>query len=393
LKSFILVINNRHLMVQGVDLKQLADVHDDQPTFLSLYIDLRDRKEADRFVRKRVTEVRKALHDDKPLLEAFEANLQKALALIECAEGVPQTGHAAATVACEIKPGLVVFISGPKGFLYHREVSLPVPHMLIVGTSPYIRPLLLLRQEFQDYVILLLDHENAHIFQVSSCEVGRVEDLSVDLFKRHKKGGWSQMRFQRNFDLGVLHFLKEVAEHLKLHSQGVRYIIIAGPRTVNKQILPYLPKDVADKVLGFIDENMNVDLKRLLDDSFPVYSAGEHHVEGKALERLRSEVLKDGLAAYGIDPTMEAVVTGRASVLFVEKDTVVPGIKCERCGTAFREGPIFGRCPRCDVPMAKVDLVEEMAEAALTHGTDVITVEGTSILSGLGGVAAILRYK
>ena len=108
------------------------------------------------------------------------------------------------------------------------------------------------------------------------------------------------------------------------------------------------------------------------------------------MQQLKQEILKDGLAVYGIEETLTAARNGQVELLLIEKDYKPKGWICEHCQLA--ETGTVKKCPNCGNNVSEVDVLEEILEFAKRTNA---TVEFTSDpeLADLGHVGALLRFK
>jgi peptide chain release factor subunit 1 len=108
------------------------------------------------------------------------------------------------------------------------------------------------------------------------------------------------------------------------------------------------------------------------------------------VQSLKEEILKDGLAVYGIKETLTAAKNGQIELLIVEKDFKKPGWICEKCQTV--EVGKKTSCPYCGKTASNVDIIEEIIEFAERTDAD-IEFSDDEVLKNIGHIGAILRYK
>jgi len=360
-------------------LRELSEVYALKPTFLSVYLDCPGGRYSRKFVDRRLRECRKALEGDRELRNAFDDNVE-ALEEYLSDEDVKERGVA-------------LFFSRDEGYSRAFQLPVKVDDLVVVDTSPYIRPLALIEEEYEDMAIVVVDHSNARMFVVTASRVQKSDELHKDIFHKHKKGGWSQMRYQRIRKGNILHFFKETAEHLVtlLEKEDVRRIIIAGPQVGKNEFMEYIPQHITDRVIGVIDTDIDIPEQQLLREAYGVFWAKEREEETQMVQDLRKGILTDGLVAYGVDDTLEAVVHGKAKLVLINKGFKEAGWKCEHC-QVFDKG-VVGKCRYCSRQTYQVDVVEEMIEEAHQMGTDLEFVETDDMLGMLGGIAAFLRYR
>ncbi len=282
---------------------------------------------------------------------------------------------------------LAIFASRIHNFF--KTVSLPtkVNNSLIVDSSPYIRPLARIQDEWESFTLILLNSHYAKIFSVSLGSVDREKNLSSNIMNKHRKGGMSQARFQR-LRKGAIHaFFSEVEGALEKIAD--KQIVLAGPGQAKLQFQDMLSKHLAERIVEIIDIDID-DEQQLLKESVRLISKREEQKSHDAVQQLKSEILKDGLAAYGLDDTLQAVKNGQVELLIVEKDYKLKGGLCEHC-QIVRAGHVKN-CPMCGRPTSEVDVIEEIIEFAERTDADIEFTDDEEI-SNLGHIGAILRFK
>ena len=363
------------------DIRRLADLHDIRPSFLSIYLDL--SKGVDRaFLRKRKKECETALFGKREELSAFEDSFARAEKLLES--------------AVQTDTSLAIFVNPARGMVETYVLPGPVDDRVVFDSSPYIKPLVLLHHEYEEFIVVVLDHTHARIFLVAHFEILDEDDVCEEIVRHHRHGGMSQMRFQRLHAGFVDHYFKEVAEHLvkevdRCKCLGrLRGIVLAGPKDAKTAFERYIPSDLRHLVLGRLDEEADVPAGTVVREARTVVSEHERVVEGEMMERLRGEVLRDGLATYGFAQVKDAVASGRADILILQQGFSLAGWRCEHC-RSFGAGTV-STCPVCGKDPLPVDAIEELVELALDMRSQVEFQPPDCGIHELGGVAALLRY-
>jgi peptide chain release factor subunit 1 len=366
-------------MLKDIDLKELSEISDTKPSFISIYLNAK-RNDAEKFLSRREKECLNALSEEKELKQIFQKNMEDIREFLTAGRKSEQA------------KAFAIFSSVPKNFFESYFLPIEVENQLVVDTSPYIRPLAMLQEEWESFAIVLLDHSNAKLYIISSAVISDTKKMHKDIMNKHKKGGCSQMRFQRLRKGAIDQFFKEVSEYLEdlLEKEKVRRIILAGPGSAKKEFEEYLPDHLKEKIIATIDEDLDVPEGRLLSDSLKDFFKKEREEENEMVQDLRAEILKGGLVTYGIDETLRAVTEGRAELLLINMGKKAKGWKCERCDI-FKLGHAE-KCESCGNPVYTVDVVEEIIEASANMGTILEFVMDDEFLEELGGVAAFLRY-
>jgi len=270
-----------------------------------------------------------------------------------------------------------------------QPIPLPVAvnNTLIVDSSPYIRPLARILDEWESFLLVLLNSNQAKIFSIELGVAEQEKSLSSHIMSKHKKGGWSQARFQRIRKGAIHEFFTEVSDYLQ--KEADQQIVLAGPGTAKTQFMEILPDHIRKKIVKIIDVDID-DEQESIKQSLSVVFVHEDKKGHEAVKQLKAEILKNGLGVYGFDETLKAARNGQIDVLIVEKDYHLKGCLCEHC-QIIKAGPIKD-CPVCGNSTTEADIIEEIIEFA--ERTDA-TIEFTDDeeISRLGHIGGLLRYK
>ncbi len=280
-----------------------------------------------------------------------------------------------------------IFASHKHNFLIYVPLPVQLKNMLIVDSSPYIRPLARIQDEWESFTLLLVSSNYAKIFSVSLGKVDETKKLSADIMNKHKKGGMSQARFNRLRRGAINAFLTEVIEALQKRAD--ERIIVAGPGNAKNHLIDMLPKELSDRIVDVIDIDID-DERKLLKESVSLISERERLESREAVQRLKEEILKDSLAVYGLEDTLKAVKNGQVELLIIEKDYKLRGWICENC-QVVGEGT-KNSCPYCGKKTSEVDVLEEILEFAKRTDAEIEFTDDEEI-ADLGHVGAILIFK
>ena len=117
----------------------------------------------------------------------------------------------------------------------------------------------------------------------------------------------------------------------------------------------------------------------------------EKETSERNVSRLRDEILRNGLAVYGLKETGKAVMNGQIELLLVSKGYKIRGWICEKCQAV--DSGVKDGCPYCGSRTSEVDVIEEIIEFAERTDTKIEFVGDNLILDELGGVGGLLRFK
>ncbi len=349
-------------------IRELSEIYDPDSidTYVSLYVSKNSNR---KFIDRRIRACRSVLKGD--ILKNFNDTIKDIERSLK-----------------KFFSGSIVFFASHKHNFFRRILlSVEVQKSLIVDSSPYIRPLARIQDEWESFTLLLVSSNYAKIYSVSIGKVENTKKLSADIINKHKKGGWSQARFNRIRKGAINAFLSEVVEALQKRSDEC--IIIAGPGTTKNQFIDILPKELKDKIVDVVDINIE-DEQKLLKESFHIITKKEQRESHEAVQHLKQEILKDGLAVYGLVETLEAVKNGQVELLIIEKDYKSRGWICENC-QVVEEG-IRKTCPYCGNKTSEVDVLEEILEFAERTNANIEFTDDEEI-ANLGHIGAILRFR
>ncbi len=358
-----------------IDLHSLAEIRDAKDTFLTVYFAATGRDSGQSFVESRLNVIRKALPKDR--LETFLETLGSAESALS-APGVKG------------ERGRVIFASATAGFLHVYRLSVEPEPLVVWDSSPFILPLAKLKEEYEDYGLLLIDSQEARLFLVRSNLLEENEKASIDLMNKHKKGGWSQMRYNRLRRGQISSFFTQLIEDLQKNVDltRMRGLVVAGPGEAKGQIVEMMPQALKAKVIGIMDISMDASSKDLMERGKEIANEDELSREKILAEKLKEAVLRGHPAAYGLAEVGKALKEGRVDFLLISEGFALPGMICTSCHHIDSE---IEKCPTCGGEAAAISL-ESLYELAERMGAEIVLVQDDDFLESLGNLAAILRY-
>lgn len=372
-------------MLDDIDLKELSLVYDTHDVFLTAYFPV-TKRELDLFLpffERRISAMEKAL-EPGTLLD----NLRKTVSIVEpWLSRKPIKGE----------QSRAIFASASKDFLDIYRLPLPVEKAVILDTSPFIKPLALLRDDHYNYGIVLLDSHRACLISVSTGTITEESCMSKDIMNKHKKGGQSQMRFQRLRKGAIQQFLSQVAEDVEktFYKETTKYwrgLLIAGPGTTKKELKEILPHHLQQDVIDMVDMEYEVNRGKLLEQTEALAMEDEASQGHERVQALMGAVFRGEGAVYGAEEVTNAVKNGRVAVLILQREKSLPGFICESCQLLFDTVPPDHKCKYCNTDLSQVDMVEEILEFAERTDAEVEFVQDEPFLEKVGGIAALLRY-
>ena len=285
-------------------------------------------------------------------------------------------------------------------------------------------PLEEMLQTKETYGLLVIGRKESAVGYITGKRVEIVRDFTSGVHGKHRAGGQSQKRFERQMEEAETRFYRRISEEVNklfLSMEDLQGIFIGGPgpskeKYVNDESLDYR---LRDKILDVVDlgyggtEGIRALIEKIKDKIANVKFIKEKEVMQLFLKEISNDT---GMAAYGLKEVQKALNMGAAEKLILSEklDTVQVNIECTNCNykesRTTREAGLGKleikiqdeKCPECGSNsfnnVKTILLIEELGSIAETVGTEVIiispdTEEGDMLYSTFGGIVAILRFK
>jgi peptide subunit release factor 1 (eRF1) len=211
---------------------------------------------------------------------------------------------------------------------------------------------------------LLADTHSAHIFVFAANRLVKTEEIENAKTKHHKKGGWSQARYQRHTENFHLHHAKEVVEAVEriVREEAIDQILVSGDEVILPLLRDQLPKQIADRIVDVVKMNVRTP---------------EHEVLAATLAALREHD-----AASDRERVDELIGAYRANGLATAR--------AENVRRAFE----LGQVDELVIAAAEsTDENNELIRQARNTSAKIRFIEDASLLAPIGGVGAFLRFK
>ncbi|HEX9941918.1 MAG TPA: Vms1/Ankzf1 family peptidyl-tRNA hydrolase [Thermoanaerobaculia bacterium] len=363
-------------MFNTIDLRELAQISGPERAFVSLYL---STPESFGGLKGRIDTIRALLSDDPAEAEHFEENLK----LIE-------TWLAEHTWTSE---GVCLFVCWALDFVRAHPLTVAVPDTIWVDSSPYIRPLAELQDEYENFVVVAADNTASRVFFVTSARPDEDARIKGDVKNNVKKGGWSQKRYERRRSNELMHYAKEIVDVLAEMEQKEKFdrLFLLGSQETMIEIEGALTAPLAAKLAGKKNVDFSAGDDPIFEAAFDLATAAERESEAKLWDQIKDEYCRGGLAVTGPEEVLKAAAVGRVEKIAVTRDARLPGTRCRDCENLF--AGTLQKCKACgSADVFPVDLVNELVELAALTSAEADFVDPIPGLSEAGEVAALLRY-
>jgi len=275
--------------------------------------------------------------------------------------------------------------------VYPLEVS--VGNVLWVDSSPYIKPLAELQDEYETFAVVVADNKRAKVFLVASSKPASEVDIKGGIKNHVKVGGWSQQRYERRRDKQLHQYAREIVDALvRMDNENVfNRIVLAGSREVLNEIVGLLPGGLSNRVVGKRVLDLGKGERYVHKEIMDAFFSAERDEEKKLWGRIKANYLKGGLAVLGMEDVLEMLNQGRVEMILVNREAELRGTRCRDCERIFAGE--LSACPHCgSTSVFSVDMVNEIVEFAKLTGAGVEFADTLKELRELGDIGALLRY-
>ncbi len=358
-----------------LDLKTFADLEGPERAFLTLYL---SGPESVGALDQQFRSIRALLADNETELEHFEQNVKRLEPLLE--------GLRFDT------PSVAVFVCWALDVAKTLPLTVAVPDKVWMGSSPYIRPLAELQDEYEDFAVVVVDNAEAQVYFVRAAVMGEGDRVKGDVKNAVKKGGWSQKRYARRREKELSQYAADVAETVRdlYEEEGFERLVLLGSREAMQAVEEQLATPLQARLIGERSVDVDDDAS-VLEAAFAVYFQEERASEQAIWDRVREGYLTGGLAVVGAQKVLSAAQQARVEVALIDREATLKGTKCRDC-----EHSVYGTpdtCQRCGSgDVFVVDYANELVETLARTGAEADFADPFEALTEVGGVAALLRY-
>jgi peptide chain release factor subunit 1 len=287
--------------------------------------------------------------------------------------------------------GLAVFADDCDNLWRPLMLTESVPDAVKFNSELYLTPLVPLVGRGEGALVAVVGRERGELFRLRGGRLEQLAQLTEEQRRRHDQGGWSQANYQRHIDHQVQEHLQQVAVELDRRvRRGTERIVVVSNEETRAAFGALLSKSVQRAIVGWTTAEAHAGPAELLAAAAPVLEASRAREEEAAIERWREEVGRNGRAAAGWEPTLEAASDGRVDLLLYRNGVRHRAFQCPRCGRLAVED---GTCPLDGTRMEETDEGLDLAvHQTLSHSGTVWAVTTRGDLDPVEGIGALLRY-
>lgn len=268
----------------------------------------------------------------------------------------------------------------------------PLRSQVHLENKPFIRPLLFLLDQYEQYAVIVANQHNARFYLIGMGEVEQNAEFDNPLPHRSDEGGWSQKRYERRIDNAIKQHIRRVIKHAEkqIKNSEVNRIILGGDSDILSLLKKNLSARAQKMVVGSISTKPHESASEVLEHTMAIASEAEHMAEREAVNDLRNALAHQGKAVVGVADVIKATNEKRVEKLILIQGFNTPGAFCANCNTLSLP---MKRCPNCQtVTRPLEDVIESIVDNVFMEDGNVEFVEESIDLLALGSVGAILRF-
>ncbi len=269
--------------------------------------------------------------------------------------------------------------------------------------DPYVAPLLLALDEYEPYGVVVVDAERFRYFVTSpvapppdSAEyvgAGGYREVDVSPSSPGPRSGMDQEPTSRRTEANVHKFFNELAGITRdvTFREGVKHLILAGPRERTSEFREQLPNEVKDLVVSEEPVDLGESDGEILDSLEEARERDEHERETETLSKIRES------GVSGPDETIAALQEeNRVYYLMVLWDLEGETRWCDNDGLAIRD-ITAKECPFCGQETRARSLTDVLIDLAAARGARIDFVRGENentdtLRDEFGGIAGLTRF-
>lgn len=302
--------------------------------------------------------------------------------------------------------GVAVFVDSARGLNKVIELDFPVEDRLVVDDEPFLLPLLEHWHGEPNFLIAVIDSDEAHLFESHAGDPHPIEDLERPDVDEQVQREKNQFIYKRRFSAARHErlqgteddkFMQDVAAHIGQHWRPGDFagLILLGQTQITGPLRRMLSREAQAAVIEQAAQAMTARPVDVADDVARALVRWHEEREAEALGELTQRWKEGYHVADGAGDVLDALQQGRATrVIFGAARTLPDGARCSDCG--YRFGAPIATCTYCGGACRALDVAQEILRMASRHRIPVLLFRGgraSDPLGRAGGVSALLRAE
>ena len=301
--------------------------------------------------------------------------------------------------------GAAIFASAARGLRQVIPLDFPVENRLVIDEEPFLLPLLEHWVAEPSYLVVLVDADQAHVFEANHGITEPLKDLerqdAREPFQRDKPRFTYKKRFARTWherlhDAADDKFFGEVARVLGDHWRDGRFdgLVLLGRPVMTGALRRALPKELHAAVIGEASHATTSQPEAIAPEVSRLIETHRFAQERAVLAELQERWKQKYLVADGPTEVLAALQQGRVVRVIFGRTRDLPGARCRDCG--YRFGAPIARCVYCGGECRTTSAAQAVLQLALRHRVPVSLIHCDpkyDPIAEAGGVTALLRAE
>jgi len=248
-------------------------------------------------------------------------------------------------------------------------VSTVLPPVYVVDEKPYTEPLHDILEINYDVLLLILDHTEARFQHFKGKDISEQSRIKAYIRGKHRKGGWSQKRFERIRKIQIRNFFQRVEASVReCNLKQIDLILLAGPGKAKNEFQQFLPARKKISILEGVTFTTSPDM--ITEKVIASLDRFRKNLEYQQLRKVEDN-MKKGLTEKENTMISQTLQRGAVDTLLIASDYFV------------------------NTPQEKKQIMQ-MIELAEKTSAEVEFITNQEVLKELhkyGSVVATLRYR
>jgi peptide subunit release factor 1 (eRF1) len=267
-------------------------------------------------------------------------------------------------------PGAIAIFSCSGRDLY-EEIPLPrrVHEQVMVDATPLARPMLAVLGEYCRSCVLVVNREEAPVWEMYQDEMHEVETVTDPLRKAGNTGTRVEDRIQNRVDEQSKWHFRRVAQLIGqlLRTDGYDVLVVGGHEYELGEFFRLLPHELRGRVAGtFSADPVATPVAEIRSSAEGIMRRYQLEQDQRLVAHVLELAAAGGLAALGPEDCLWAGSMSAIDTLLLRDGTTLLGVLCDESRWLAASGDV---CPVCGKPTRYTpDVLDELAAAVIETG-------------------------
>ena len=267
-------------------------------------------------------------------------------------------------------PGTIAIFCCSGRDLY-EEIPLPrrVREQVMVDATASARPMLAVLGEYYRSCVLVVNREEAPVWEMYQDQMREVETVTDPLRKAGNTGTRAEDRIQNRVDEQSKRHFRRVTQVIDqlLHTDGYDVLVVGGHEYELGEFFRLLPHELRGRVAGtFSADPAATPVAEIRRSAQGVVQRYQREQDQRLVDQVLELAAAGGLAALGPEDCLWAGSMSAIDTLLVRDGTTLLGVLCDESRWLAASGDI---CPVCGKRTRYTpDVLDELAAAVIETG-------------------------